>query len=167
MKLVTTDGRWSVKRRVGERRAVVREKHFRSRGESTGPGERITDKIRTVDASHAQAVARSEYVKGAPGLHRQNSGHLESLEDTSHDSLIPISPACAQRQLPDRIDDSDVTDVVIGIAAIQGRQQRIADKIHLSGCRHDWIVGVIDGMRPGVGTLYLEPVREPFGQFGL
>jgi len=48
-----------------------------------------------------------------------------------------------------------IRTLVIGIAAIQGRQQRIADKIHLSGCRHDWIVGVVDGMRPGIRQQHL------------
>ncbi len=159
-----------IERWIGKSVVRVREEYFRPRrecGSRRRRGERITHEIGTIDASYAQAITRSEHIERSSRLPREDAGQLEAFKSFPHGAVIQVGSPVTDGQLPDRVQNAYVADVVIGIAAIESRVERVAHKVNATEGRHYRIIGVIDGVGPGVSSLHLEAVRKPLRQLRL
>src|SRR5712664_3598905 len=119
----------SVKIRIGKSVNVVREEYFCTRNECTPARERIPDQVSPVHTSDPQTVACPQNIEGASRLHGKDSAQLESFEHAPCKPLVPMPPAEANRKFPDRVDDPDVTNVVIRIPTVKSWVERIPHKI--------------------------------------
>src|SRR5262249_41136776 len=92
---------------------------------------------------------------------------LPTFENLADHTLLDERPATTDRDLPNIVQDQSLSDVKVRGAALGVKIERISREAAVSESRINRISRIIDGMRPGVSSLNLQPARKTSGNVGL